>query len=376
MKDLLVQLASNEKVRKRFRQILLVSLMAIVVLEIVVLSPVPLEQETVRLTRRKFVDPKTILEEIQRKGEISAPGVPTNRIPDDSSDQFVYLSAKGEAKDWKIVAETANMFHDVELVHGRIVTAHLYDEKQDVTIVRGREAKYFMNDRKIEMFGDVQTTFPDGFTIMSEYMRYEPERKEIVVPENYDVAGEGTEKNEDNLNFTSKGLHYDMDANLVYLNKEVRFLVEKVKTQTKRQSEEDFTEIDSDHAVIDRNTQVARFTMRPSRPLKDRFVRFRRPTLLVNSRLLDLYYGGDTGKSLQRLVAINDVFIREIGEDSAIRYGTCGEADYDAVRNIVVLTKFPQVYQDRDTITGDRITIFRDTDVVEVERSNAYSQGS
>ena len=68
MKDLLVQLASNEKVRKRFRQILLVSLMAIVVLEIVVLSPVPLEQETVRLTRRKFVDPKTILEEIQRKG--------------------------------------------------------------------------------------------------------------------------------------------------------------------------------------------------------------------------------------------------------------------------------------------------------------------
>jgi lipopolysaccharide export system protein LptA len=70
----------------------------------------------------------------------------------------------------------------------------------------------------------------------------------------------------------------------------------------------------------------------------------------------------------------DDVLVREIGKPSQ-RYGTGGRADFESQRNVIVLREFPQVYQDRDTVTGDVIIVHRDTDIVEVEHSNAFSEG-
>ena len=79
---------------------------------------------------------------------------------------------------------------------------------------------------------------------------------------------------------------------------------------------------------------------------------------------------------LQYLVTYEDVVIKELGKKESLRYGTGGRADFDTRRNVIVLSQYPQVYQDNDTITGDIILVHRDTDVVEVEHSNAYSQGT
>jgi lipopolysaccharide export system protein LptA len=55
------------------------------------------------------------------------------------------------------------------------------------------------------------------------------------------------------------------------------------------------------------------------------------------------------------------------------KYGTSGRADFDSNHNTIVLTVLPQVYQSNDTVTGESITLYRDSDIVDVAFSNSFS---
>jgi lipopolysaccharide export system protein LptA len=102
----------------------------------------------------------------------------------------------------------------------------------------------------------------------------------------------------------------------------------------------------------------------------------------VRSRRAHLNYG-DFSQVLQYLIAYDDVLIKETGikkieknpKPEVLRYATSGQADFDTHRDIILLTQFPQVYQGEDTATGDIILMHRDTDVIEIEHSNSFSQG-
>jgi hypothetical protein len=164
------------------------------------------------------------------------------------------------------------------------------------------------------------------------------------------------------------------------------------KPPTAPDQAKDSTTIDSDRCVIHRDQQVAYFTMEASRPLKSRFVRINQPTLFARGRRATLNYG-DFSKILKYLVVYEDVLIKELpaaptasptpmaeapsakAQPPSLRYGTGGRADFDSAKDLIILTEFPQVYQDNDTVTGDVIVVHRNTDVIEVEHSNSYSQG-
>ena len=125
---------------------------------------------------------------------------------------------------------------------------------------------------------------------------------------------------------------------------------------------------------------MAYFTMRPNRPNKTRFVEILQPSTWGRGRTADLNYGSSP-TPLQYLTLHDDVSIKDLKPDptmrvGAMKYATGGRADFDSHQNIVVLTEYPQVYQDEDTTTGDRIVLHRDTDIIEVEHSNAFRQGN
>ncbi len=62
-----------------------------------------------------------------------------------------------------------------------------------------------------------------------------------------------------------------------------------------------------------------------------------------------------------------DVKIRE--QDG--RYTRSQVAEFFAPTDTIVLTGFPAVYDGDDAVTGDRITLYRSTKVVEVTATNA-----
>jgi LPS export ABC transporter protein LptC len=385
---------------RRFRPLIIAGVICLIIIEVVALSPSSLEQSP---------PSKTLLSEeslLPAGGEekVLATGIPTGKVPDYSVDGFNYVSTRAGQKQWKLVARRAFLYNGEKLVHSRRVTAYLYDADNKITVVEGKEAKYFMDQKDLEIYGDVWTTFPDGFKTQSEYLKYQPSDRRIEIPTRYEVHGQG-----DQLNFDSQGLEFAMDRSKLILPQAVKVVMTKpVDTPTDNAGVAEKTTVESDRCIIDRKKQIAYFTMYDSRPLKTRFVQIRQPGMYARSRRTDMHYG-DFSKILNYITAYEDVLIQEIakpgqsGKSEVIssfpnsarnggpptaarpnqphpkemisRYATGGRADFDTQRNVIVLKEFPQVYQENDTVTGDVIIVHRDTDIVEVEHSNAYSAG-
>lgn len=353
--------------------------MALVVVQIIILSPTSLEQDDVGGKVKKLLERKEILNNLA--APTIAPGIPRNQIPEYIINQFNYISTKAGQKQWNLIASQAYLYNQEKIVHSRAVTAYLFNPDGKYTLVTGKEAKYYMNEKDLEVFGRTRTSFPDGFTIESEYLKYFPDTRRIEIPANYRVRGEGNAENDGKrIHFQSGGLDYPMDENIVTLPTDVTFIMERVGPKGKStKGVSDQTTIKSDHCVIERDIKLAHFTMQSERPLTERFVRITQPGIRVRSRLSDLHYG-DSNDILNYLVAREDVLIQELpekGNENIIlqRYSTSGQADFDTNEDRIVLTQFPQVYENSDTVTGDVIVMHRDTDVIEVEQSNAYNTG-
>ncbi len=350
--------------KSKFRYVLLFLLAGLIIAQVVLFMPSMVEEDS---PGSKPLDLAAVIAEEGLDESVTlAPGIPSGKIPEYTVNQFHYVSSVGEQKQWKLLAKKAYLFNEKKLVHARSITAHIYNPNGEITEVVGKEAKYFMNQKDLEVFGAVTTRFPDGFLLHSEYLRYFPDKRIIEIPLKYRVLGEGDEQNQQRISFESDGLNYKMTDSLVKLQRNV------VMTLTRPA---DTTTIESDEALIHRDTKVTDFFMYPSRPLKERFVRITQQNMYARARRATMSYG-DFNAVLNYLVAYEDVLIKEKNKADSLRYGTGGIAEFNNKNNRIVLKEYPQVYQDEDTVTGDIIIVHRDTDIVEVEQSNAFSAGT
>jgi LPS export ABC transporter protein LptC len=354
--------------QRRLRPIILSGVGLLIVGKIVFLSPSLLEESQSppkTLEMSKIVDPDQ---------HPRASGIPLDKTPDYTIQQFTYLSTHNDEKEWNLNASEAYMFNSLKLVHSKQVKALLYDTDGNTTVVTGDESKYLMNQRDLEIFGNVVTTLPDGFVVKSDYMRYHPQQKHVEIPAQFAVAGDGQEEGGEHIHFTSNGLDFDMDKSEIYLPSTVRF------TTLRQGPEEEPTTILSDRCMIYRKKQIAHFTENPDRANASRFVEIQQPSTWGKGRLADLNYG-NAPTMVQYLTLLEDVSIKDLKKDPGtdkpeLKYATGGRADFDSHKNVIVLTEYPQVYQDEDTVTGDKILLHRDTDIIEVEHSNAFSKGN
>ncbi len=382
--------STPHKRRKRLRRLFLGVIVVFVLAEIIFLSPSSIEEAA---PANAAIDPELLT----RTGEITlASGIPVNQIPEYSIDEFNYVSTQAGEKQWKLMAEKAFLYNTNKLCHSKNVEAFLYDPEGKATRVTGLEAKYFVNQRDLEIFGNVKTVFPDGFELYSDYMRYFPAQKRIEIPLQYHVKGGGQQDNGQYMTFESDGFDYLMATNKITLAQNAKVFIQPEKPSSSSHPwpegtpssapsetpspnpsatpEPDYTRIESDRCVIYKDKQIAYFTMNPARAEKDRFVHIFKPTLFARSRRADLRYG-DFSTILQYLTAYEDVLIKETGKDMGLRYATGGRADFDHINNVIILTDYPQAYQDDSTVTGDVIRMHRDTDIIEVEHSNGFNSG-
>lgn len=385
----------------RLRPLILAGVVSAIIMQIVALSPNSVEESR---DSSAPIEPDALLP--KEKGTL-APGIPKGQVPEYSVDQFNYVSTHESVREWNLISATAYFYNSARLVHARTVKAYLFDPDGKITVVTGQEAKYSMatpvastgakpsptpasakkdaaaknaatNDRDLEVFGNVVTTFPDGFEVHSEYMRYRPDLRSIEIPVQYEASGRGKDPSGQILSFTSQGMFYSRKAEEISLPRAVKVTVEKQDSKPLAKGASDKTVIESDRCVINREQKLATFSMYPSRPIKERFVRVTQPTLFSKGRRGELNYGDPTeasSKLLHHVALYDDVLVKETAKDGPLRYATAGQANFEGTQDIVVLTKFPQVYENEDTVTGDRIILHRDSDVVEVEHSNSYSAG-
>ena len=431
--------------KRKTRPLLLLMIGLFTVTEIVVLSPSPLEEARVSIGP---ANPENFISPV--KGAL-APGIPPNRIAEYAVDKFNYVSVQNGEKQWKIEATQAFMYNPDRLVHALHVKAFLFETDDAATVVTGKEAKYIFNQRDLEIFGDVHTVFSDGFELYSDYLRYLPNEKRIIIPRDYRVKGEGKQGDGQKMRFISQGMDYKMAKAEIILPEAVHMILTKEpppsstvpvvplvltknptpkddpsksqspdpkkgqknerKNERKNDPKNDWSLIESDHCLIYREQSLAHFTMYPNRRDSERFVHITQPGLFARSRKAELLYGSQS-EAVDYLTALEDVLIKEIEKETPIpkaqlaiaksivpdsealvpkpipskavtppaksptlRYGTGGRADFDNVDNKITLTEYPQVYQNNDTVTGDVIILHRDSDIIEVNHSNAFSEG-
>lgn len=375
----------------RWKQILkrwvLPALAVLVLIQVIALTPATLDEGDSGHT----LDPQALL-----AAQSSEPTVIDNipkKIPDYSVGNFTFSSVQGGVKQWRLESKKSYLFNQEKLVHARKVVAYLYDTEDKTTVITGSEARYYLNQQDLEIFGDVRTVFPDGFVLLSPYLRYRPRQRRIEIPRTYAVHGFGkaTGGSNQTMDFHSKGFDYAMKESRIVLPEAVHFELTRPKAEGTREKEK--TEIDSDRAIILRDKQVIEYTMSPWRLPSTRYVLMRQPTLYARSRRADVFYGDHSkdAQIFQYMTAYEDVLLKEKEaeeegakkstapefekRDPELRYSTSGRADFDSRRDVVILSEFPQVYQGQDTITGDVVILHKDSDVVEVENSNAYSRG-
>ena len=345
------------------------SLLAVLIfVQIIALSPSELEEDSVPGSSESFLSEADVLESLLPGDHILAPNIPKTKVPDYHTQQYRYLSIQGGVKQWKLQAESANVYNKEKLVHSKDVVIELYDSAGLTTWVTGKEATYHFNEKEVELYGTVKIKLPDGFIVESEYLKYLTPTRVLEIPQSQQVHGYGENADKTRkLDFKSKGMTFDQVANEIDLKREVTFEMIRVN------KEPSSTRIQSDYSHIDRNNQTAIFIMNPVTGQK-RFVKLNQPGLYVQSRKMDLEYS-NRPEVVDYLVARDDVYIEETKSGKITRTATSQHARFDNRENLIILTQFPQVYQDKNTVTGDRIIINRDTDLIEVEESNAFSKG-
>ena len=395
----------GQPVRPRVRPILLGLLASGVLAYALFLTPSQLEQSQVSAPE----DPDAYSTPSLKT---KIPDLPKD-LPDYSLDQFHYASTKGAVRQWRILAARADIFQKEKIVHGRSVTAYLFGDGDQTTTVTAQETRFSMENRNLEMIGQVEAIFPDGYRLKSDYLLYRPSNRTIEIPQKYRVVGTpglplkpgAQTRKEEELFFQSQGLHFTMTDQTLHLLSAATVTLKRSASRKNQEGPVDgsppglpeTTQIESDECWIRRTLHTAEFRMFPTRPLEQRFVRILQPKLLARSRRADLFYA-ELKQKVSYLQAVEDVLIQERQETAArssapqtsraradskrgdsskdpLRYATAGRADFDPQSDTIRLTEFPQAYQGHDTITGEVILVHRDSDLVEVQNSNAYSSG-
>ena len=77
---------------------------------------------------------------------------------------------------------------------------------------------------------------------------------------------------------------------------------------------------------------------------------------------MTVFFAQGGGNKVERLLARGDVQI-----DTDGRQAKSAQAEYTVADDTLVLTGSPQMFQDKDTITGTKITLYRGSNKMEVE---------
>lgn len=270
--------------------------------------------------------------------------------------ESILYSTEGGTPKLKLTSRKSNLYQLEQM-------SHLRDARAEVggrATIESKEALYDMAKGSILFMGDVHCTFQGGAEVDSQMavLELKPVMK-IRIPVSERVYGRKSHPTSP-VTFTALGLDYSDDS------PKLLRLLKSVDAQVHSERE---LRILSDHANFSPDDGLLHFFMDENQIIERQFVQAREPKLDLRSRTLDLKLA--SGNQLEEAIALQDVWFQDRQNPEKMTEGTGGKAVFKPEPNEIHLSDFPQLYQDRDTVTGDSITYHRNTDEVEVIQSNA-----
>lgn len=343
--------------QKIFRPLLLAFVGLLVSVEVLVFLPRVFDKQEEKTVRGMFKSLPTMVE-YQR---------PNDAIQY-TMDGVHYYSVEGDLKRSEMIADHAVVYEKSQTLQAKNARIKMYDSndnsKQAPTVVTGRTANYDLKTKDIDLIDNVFVTFPDGFSVKTNKAHYS--HLEDLVRTNEDFFG--TDQNKEML-IWGTGLIAPRKTPILNVEHNVRAKIVRGKPT-------EHSDVTSDRSNVDRAKKVAYFMMDDPSKL----VQSHMGTLLVRSKEQEMTYGSkqSTGPNgLQFMVAKGEVYLQETDVkklEDGMKYSTCQRADFISEDDKVILSGFPSVYQETDTLTGEIITIYRTKNLVEVSHANGIHE--
>jgi lipopolysaccharide transport protein LptA len=351
--SLLVSRTIKWSKNSQYQSFLLIGLFFFFVAHLLLLSPSSLEED---FTGMRVIHPKDLLGFLRNDPETLA-SVPFLRsiAPTYSARDGVLYSTENGSPRFKLIAKRTNLYQESQIAHIREAKVYL----EEGTEITSAEALYDLVKSQVTFIGSVVSRFKGGAVVESEraILDLRPALR-LEIPVNEQARGKKTNLASP-LFFESMGLTYSgADSTLRLLSKV------KVRLGGSRT-----LEVVSDHCDLVQSKQTLEFWMDDTRIIERQFVVATDPGLFLKSRRMEIKLR--TGQEIREILALQDVFFENLGDPSSSTQGSGGRGIYRVKENEITLSEFPQLYQDRDTVTGDTITYNRNSERVEVTRSNA-----
>jgi lipopolysaccharide transport protein LptA len=352
--------------RSQVQSLLLLGLFAFFVAHFVLLSPSGLEED---FNGVRVIHPRDLLNFLKNEPYALARGIPTDIAPSYSIRTMNFYASNENEPSWHLNSRKSNLYQAQQLVHSRDAELTLPDGTKMLAL----EMAMWQAQDRTELYGDVRMLLPNGLSIKTEYAEIRNRPKLLItVPLTQKVIGhrvDGTST----LDFESMGLtHSEAENGDTRLLSQVQVWIKSDKQ----------TQVKSDYALYQPTRGLLSFQMFEQQSIEKQFVRANQNDLLIRSRSLEIQLArrASTANSssapseVEVITALGDVKIDDRHDPTHPATGTSGKALYYTGKNEIILTDYPQVYQDGDTITGDIIVFNRNQDSIEVKQSNAIYQ--
>jgi LPS export ABC transporter protein LptC len=265
-------------------------------------------------------------------------------VPDYAMTNARYVSVKEGRVELESRAKEAAFDLTEHRMDAKDVTAYFYSASQQKTEVTADRAQFYMDERRLHLESNVRSVSPDGFELRGPEAEYRIEKHLLLAPR--PVEGELASQK---LKVWGDKAESDLDQRTVELMGNARAeYIEKKRGLTR---------VRGDSALLERDKQMLSFR---------RHVRMEQSKLVATSGRAEVFYS-PREKNVRYLSLLDDVKIQEQGG----RYTRSQVAEFFAPTDTIVLSQFPTVYHGDDVVTGDRITLYRTTGVVEVTATNA-----
>ncbi|MGZ3653769.1 MAG: LPS export ABC transporter periplasmic protein LptC [Bdellovibrionota bacterium] len=265
-------------------------------------------------------------------------------VPDYSMTNAHYVSVKAGKLELETRAKEAAFNLTTHRMEAKGVVSLIYNSADERTIVTSDRATFLMDERVLHLNDNVNSLSPDGFLLQGPEATYS--LKNRLLTTSRPVVGETFMKE---AQVWGDRAEAPLDENKIHLIGNARALYHEPK--------HGLTHMRGDTAVMDRTEDKVTF---------EKNVKVEQEKVVATSETGDLYYSrGD--KAIRYMSLNTDVKITQLDG----KYTRSQVAEFFAPTDTIVLSGFPAVYDGDDAVTGDKITVYRATGVVEVTATNA-----
>jgi lipopolysaccharide export system protein LptA len=265
-------------------------------------------------------------------------------VPDYAMVNARYVSVREGRLELESLARDATFDLQSRRMDAREVRMFFYNQRGEKTLVTGERASFQLDERLVNMEGNVRSLSPDGFELRGPEARYSLNRRHFLAPR----PVEGWTKDRA-LEVWGNRAESHLDERKLYLYGDARARYKEPRRG--------LTKVRGDMAVVDRESEEIRF---------EKNVKVDQDKIVATGQHASLLYTRPT-RTVRYMSITEDVKIQEAGG----RYTRSQVAEFFAPTDTITLTGFPSVYDGDDAVTGDKITLYRATGVVEVTATNA-----